>query len=112
MCARCVLTVLELSASSLPTRSADKPSAVSLRISCWRSVSATAAPVKLTAGNYWIGIISGVTKRVAAESYEPVKNAEDYNTNTYTSGPSNPFGSFKTTNELMSLYLTYTYKPS
>jgi hypothetical protein len=49
-------------------------------------------PVKLAAGNYWIGIISGVSKRVAAESCEPVKNAEDYNTNTYISGPSNPFG--------------------
>jgi hypothetical protein len=64
--------------------------------------------VKLKAGNYWIGIISGVTKYVAAERYEPVANAEDYNANTYTSGPSNPFGSFKKTNEQMSLYATYT----
>jgi hypothetical protein len=66
------------------------------------------SPVKLPAGSYWIGIISGVGKYVAAERYESVKGAEDYNTNTYTSGPSNPFGSFKTTNEQMSLYLTYT----
>ena len=41
---------------------------------------------------------------MAAEHYDTVANAEDYNSNTYTSGPSNPFGSFKTTNEEMSLY--------
>jgi outer membrane protein assembly factor BamB len=66
------------------------------------------SPVKLTAGRYWIGMISGVSQYVAAERYISGPRAEDYNTNTYTSGPSNPFGSFKTTNEKMSLYLTYT----
>jgi hypothetical protein len=65
-------------------------------------------PVKLTAGTYWIGIITGNSGKVAAERYDAVTNAEDYNTNTYTSGPSNPFGSFKTTSEEMSLYATYT----
>jgi hypothetical protein len=68
-------------------------------------------PVKLTAATYWIGIITGSSGKVAAEHYDAVKNAEDYNTNTYTSGPSNPFGSFKTINEEMSLYATFEEEP-
>jgi hypothetical protein len=69
-------------------------------------------PVKLTAGTYWIGIITGNSGKVAAEHYDSVKNAEDYNTNNYTSGPSNPFGSFKSTNEEMSLYATLAECPA
>jgi hypothetical protein len=65
-------------------------------------------PVKLSAGTYWIGLITGATSKVASERYDAVKNAEDYNANSYTTGPSNPFGSFKTTNEEMSIYATYT----
>jgi hypothetical protein len=65
-------------------------------------------PVKVEAGTYWIGLITGTTSKVAGERYDGVKNAEDYNSNSYTSGPSNPFGSFKTTNEEMSLYASYT----
>jgi hypothetical protein len=64
--------------------------------------------LKLAAGHYWIGVITGATQYIAAEYFDSVANAEDYNTNTYTSGPSNPFGSFNTTNEQMSLYATYT----
>ena len=63
--------------------------------------------MKLAAGNYWIGVITGATQYIAAEYYDSVPIAEDYNTNSYAAGPSNPFGSFKTTNEQMSLYLTY-----
>jgi hypothetical protein len=69
---------------------------------------AFATPLKLAAGNYWIGMITGASQYVAAEHYDSVANAEDYNSNSYTSGPSNPFGSFKTTNEQMSLYATFT----
>jgi len=65
-------------------------------------------PLKLAAGNYWMGVISGATTLVAGERYDSVANAEDYNNNTYSSGPSNPFGSFKVTSEQMSLYATYT----
>ncbi|HEV2980971.1 MAG TPA: hypothetical protein VGX51_06035 [Solirubrobacteraceae bacterium] len=61
----------------------------------------------LAEGTYWIGIITGGSGKVAAEHYDSVRNAEDYNTNSYASGPSNPFGSFKTTNEEMSLYMTF-----
>jgi hypothetical protein len=66
-----------------------------------------ASPIKVKAGTYWIGIITGATSKVAGERYDTVANAEDHNSNSYTSGPSNPFGSFKTTNEEMSLYATY-----
>jgi hypothetical protein len=66
------------------------------------------APLKLAAGKYWIGVITGATQYIAAEYYDSVPIAEDYNTNSYTAGPRNPFGSFKTTNEQMSLYMTYT----
>jgi hypothetical protein len=71
-----------------------------------------ASPVPLTAGTYWIGVITGNTGKVAAEHYDKVTNAEDYNTNTYTSGPSNPFGSVKTTSEEMSLYATFIECPT
>jgi hypothetical protein len=66
------------------------------------------APAKLAAGNSWIGVISGKTTKVAGERFDSVKNAEDFNANTYTSGPRNPFGEFKTTNEQMSLYANWT----
>jgi hypothetical protein len=69
---------------------------------------AFSSPVKAAAGTCWIGIITGATSKVAGESYEAVRNAEDYNGNSYTSGPSNPFGPFQTGNEEMSLYATYT----
>jgi hypothetical protein len=62
----------------------------------------------VVAGTYWIGIITGNTGKVAGERWDTVSKAEDYNSNTYASGPSKTFGSFKTTNEEMSLYATFT----
>lgn len=67
--------------------------------------------MKVTAGTYWIGIITGNSGKVAGERWDSVPSAEDYNSNTYISGPSNPFGSFKTTNEEMSLYATFATCP-
>ena len=64
--------------------------------------------VKLAAGNYWIGLISGATSQVAGFRYYRVENARDYNTNAYASGPSSPFGPFATDSEQMSLFATYT----
>ncbi len=65
------------------------------------------SPVKLASGNYWIGVISGGTGDVSGFRYDSVSSSRDYNTNTYTSGPSNPFGSVTTDSEEMSLYATY-----
>jgi hypothetical protein len=67
--------------------------------------------LKLSAGEYWMGIITGASTGVAAEAYDTVPNAEDINTNSYASGPSKSFGSFKKTNEQMSLYLTLSNTP-
>jgi subtilisin family serine protease len=66
------------------------------------------SPIKLTAGNYWIGVMSGATAGVAGFRYDSVSGARDYNANTYASGATNPFGSFSSDSEQMSLYATYT----
>ena len=65
-------------------------------------------PVKLAAGNYWLGFISATTAKVAAFRYEKVTAGLDYNSNIYTSGPSNPFGTPATLAVEPSLYATYT----
>jgi hypothetical protein len=69
---------------------------------------AFATPLKLAAGTYWIGMITGASQNVGAERYDKVTSAQAVNTNSYAAGPSNPFGSFKTNSEQMSLYATYT----
>jgi subtilisin family serine protease len=66
------------------------------------------SPISLTAGRYWIGVITGGSSSVAGLQYNNVTGSRDYNSNTYTSGPTNPFGSFKNDSEQMSLYGTYT----
>ena len=66
------------------------------------------APVQLAAGDYWIGEITGGTGGVAGYRYDNVAGARDWNSNTYSSGPTDPFGSFTNDNEQISLYATYT----
>ena len=66
-----------------------------------------ASPVKLAAGNYWIGVITGGTGNVAGFRYDSVAGSRDYNSNVYTSGPSNPFGAVTVDAEQTSLYATY-----
>jgi hypothetical protein len=65
------------------------------------------APPKLAPGSYWLGWISGSTSGVAAFRYTSTAAAMDYNTNTFTSGPSNPFGSPTVASRQPSLYATY-----
>jgi hypothetical protein len=67
-----------------------------------------ATPLKLKAGNYWIGTITGGSAKVGAERFDKVANAQDVNNNNYAAGPSDPFGSFKVNNEEMSLYATFS----
>jgi subtilisin family serine protease len=67
-----------------------------------------ATPLKLTAGNYWIGVITGGESHVAGFRYDRVTGSRVINANTYISGASNPFGSFWTDAEQTSLYATYT----
>ena len=66
------------------------------------------APVKLLPGNYWLGVISGGTSKVAGFRYDSVSNSRDWNQNTYTAGPTNPFGTATVDAEQTSLYATYT----
>jgi Abnormal spindle-like microcephaly-assoc'd, ASPM-SPD-2-Hydin len=65
-------------------------------------------PLKLAAGNYWIGAITGASSSVAGFRFDSVSGARDYNANTYTAGASNPFGSASVDSEQTSLYATYT----
>jgi hypothetical protein len=64
--------------------------------------------VKLAAGNYWIGVMTGATAGVASFRWDSVTGSRDWNTNTYASGPTNPFGAVTTDAEDTSLYATYT----
>lgn len=66
------------------------------------------SPLSLTAGSYWIGVITGGSSGIAGFRYTYLAGSRDYNPNAYTSGPTDPFGSFRTDGEQMSLYGTYT----
>jgi thermitase len=66
------------------------------------------APLKLTAGNYWIGAITGTTSSVAGFRYSSVSGSRDYNTDTYTTGATSAFGAASVDSEQTSLYATYT----
>jgi subtilisin family serine protease len=69
-------------------------------------------PPHLAAGNYWIGVLTGSSYGVAGFRYDSVSKSRDYNANTYSSGPSNPFGPVTTIDsDQMSLYATYTVPP-
>ena len=65
------------------------------------------SPVSLTAGTYWIGIISGGTNGVAGFRWNSVSGSRAYNVNSYASGASDPFGSPTIDAEQMSIYATY-----
>jgi len=65
------------------------------------------SPVALPAGTYWIGVSSGSTGNVTGFRYSTVTGARALNTNTYTSGPSNPLGTATIDSEQMSIYATY-----
>jgi Hypothetical glycosyl hydrolase family 15 len=73
----------------------------------WYDLTFTTA-IKLSAGNYWIGVLSGTTSNVSGIRWDSVTNSRDKNTNEYTSGASNPFGTAEVDSEQMSLYATYT----
>jgi len=66
------------------------------------------SPISLQAGTYWIGEISGSTGGVTGFRWNSVSKARAYNANTYSNGPSNPFGTATVDSEQMSIYATYT----
>ena len=61
----------------------------------------------VAAGNYWFGVISGATSRVAI-FYEDVSGSRDYNANSFSAGPSDPFGPFSNDNKLMAISIPYS----
>jgi hypothetical protein len=65
-------------------------------------------PVSLSAGNYWIGMISGTSSHIAAFRYTSVTNSRAYNNDNYLNGATNPFGTPTFDSELMSAYATYS----
>ncbi|MFI4993910.1 MAG: hypothetical protein ACHQCH_09895, partial [Solirubrobacterales bacterium] len=73
----------------------------------WYSLVFSSA-VKLTASNYWIGVMTGPTASVAGFRFDSVSGSRAYNANPFTSGPTNPFGAVTTDSEQTSLYATYT----
>ncbi|MEA2315473.1 MAG: virginiamycin lyase, partial [Solirubrobacteraceae bacterium] len=70
------------------------------------------SPLHLSAGSYWIGIITGGAERIIGYRYDSVEGSRDYNENSYSSGPTNPFGTPTVDNIQASLYATYTAPPT
>jgi hypothetical protein len=64
--------------------------------------------VHLAAGTYWLGFMSGTTYGVAGFRWTSVSHSRYMNSDTFTSGAANPFGSGTNDSEEMSLYATYT----
>ena len=62
----------------------------------------------IQAGTIWMGFIGTTKNDLTQLRYSSVNNDLRYNTNTYTSGASNPFGSSpKTGSKHYSIYATY-----
>src|ERR1035438_5722061 len=66
------------------------------------------SPIALPPGTYWMGVISGNAKNIAAFRWNSVSQMRALNTNAYTSGPSNPFGTATIDSEQISIYASYT----
>jgi acid phosphatase len=64
--------------------------------------------LQLSTGTYWIGVLTGATWGVIGYRYDSVAGSRAVNQNTFTAGPSNPFGAFTSDSQQMSLYTVYT----
>src|SRR5580765_2053936 len=62
--------------------------------------------VALPAGTYWIGVISGGTSNVTGMRWKNVASSRALSSNSYSAGPSNPFGTATIDAEQMSVYAT------
>jgi PKD repeat protein len=65
------------------------------------------SPVAIQAGTIWIGYFAGTKNDLTQLRYETIANDLRFNSNTYSSGASNPFGSGTTRNFHYSMYATY-----
>jgi Subtilase family len=68
-----------------------------------------AAPPTLPAGGYWIGVLAGAPSKVATYRYDHVAHAGEFNSNAFTLGPSNPFGTARADSVQLSIFATYTH---
>ena len=66
-----------------------------------------ASPLSVQPGTYWIGFITGPMSEGMGYAYDSVQNSRAYNTNAYSSGPSDPFGAASLDSEQASIYATY-----
>jgi hypothetical protein len=66
------------------------------------------SPRELSPASYWIGVLTGATWGVIGYRYDSVAGSRAVNQNTFTAGPSNPFGAFSSDSQQMSLYAVYT----
>lgn len=73
----------------------------------WRDLP-FASPVRLEAGNYWLGIISGETTLIAQISVDSKLDALRVIDDLYSDGPVATFSSPRTANLELSIYATYT----
>jgi hypothetical protein len=68
-------------------------------------------PLAVPAARYWLGVITGSASNVASFRYDAASASRDYNSNSYSLGPSAPFGAFSSDGEQMSIYATLTTAP-
>jgi len=74
----------------------------------WRTLTLS-APVYLAAGTYCLGTITGATQGVATFHYDSVAGSWHMNSDIYSDGPTNPFGTTYETGDIqMSMYASYT----
>jgi hypothetical protein len=70
-----------------------------------------ASAVELTPGTYWIGFIDGSETEGMGYKYDSVEGSRAYNENSYSSGPTESFGTATKDSEQASIYATYTPIP-
>lgn len=63
--------------------------------------------VPLTAGSYWLGFIAGDADNTLLFYYDSVANSRKFKSQSYASGPSNPFGAVSSDGFQFSIYATY-----
>jgi PKD repeat protein/glucose/arabinose dehydrogenase len=66
-----------------------------------------ATPVNVPAGKVWLGYFAGRKSNLVQLRFDSVGGDLRFNSNSYSSGPSNPFGTAKVSNQHYSLYATY-----
>ena len=68
---------------------------------------AFATPLHLSAGRYWLGVLTGATTHVAGWRTDMIAGSRRIDWNPFSSGPSDPFGPATIDDEQMSLYASY-----